>query len=241
MARDLTHALDEGRVVRALRLSSRPPESRRHARSGVDLASRRERGASLTADAPADRWAAVLDATAFSPVRLTVTPQSPPETPSDELIASSKKLASRLPQVAARRSASKSPTRRVHAVVAGRFRLPHRSTAAGARAARSAGGRGSRRSRTTEPEAVEPEAVEPEAVEPDAVEPASAEVNQEVEGSSRTRSPATADARGFPSGEREPTAHVERAAAIVFRVTDEDHLCGALRARRARDRAPSAR
>lgn len=98
---ELTSALDEGRVVRALRLSSRPPKA------GVildpALTARLAEGAcaSLTADAPADRWAAVLDATAFSPVRLAVKPQSLPEKPSDELVASAKKLASRLPQVAA--------------------------------------------------------------------------------------------------------------------------------------------
>ncbi|MEY2403737.1 MAG: hypothetical protein QOD38_1288, partial [Acidimicrobiaceae bacterium] len=98
---ELTAALDEGRVVRALRLSSRPPKA------GVildpALTTRLAEGASasLTADAPAERWAAVLDATAFSPVRLAVKPQSLPEKPSDELLAGAKKLASRLPQVAA--------------------------------------------------------------------------------------------------------------------------------------------
>ena len=98
---ELTSALDEGRVVRALRLSSRPPKA------GVildpALTTRLAEGAcaSLTADAPAERWAAVLDATAFSPVRLAVKPHSLPEKPSDELVASVKKLASRLPQVAA--------------------------------------------------------------------------------------------------------------------------------------------
>ncbi|MEY2423938.1 MAG: hypothetical protein QOI95_4005 [Acidimicrobiaceae bacterium] len=97
---ELTTALDEGRVVRALRLSSRPPKA------GVildrALTTRLADGAceSLTADAPAERWAAVLDATAFSPVRLAVKPQSMPEKPSDELVASVKKLASRLPLVA---------------------------------------------------------------------------------------------------------------------------------------------
>jgi hypothetical protein len=82
-------------------LSSRPPK----AGTILDpaLVGRLSEGAcaSLTADAPADRWAAVLDATAYSPVRLTVKPHSIPEKPSDELLASAKKLASRLPQIAA--------------------------------------------------------------------------------------------------------------------------------------------
>jgi len=98
---DLTTALDAGRVVRALRLSSRPPKAGVMLDPALTTRLSESAGASLTADAPAERWAAVLDATAFSPVRLTVTPQSLPEKPSDELTASIKKLASRLPQVAA--------------------------------------------------------------------------------------------------------------------------------------------
>ena len=98
---ELTAALDEGRVVRALRLSSRPPKAGVILNPALTARLAEGASASLTADAPADRWAAVLDATAFSPVRLTVKPQSLPEKPSDELVASATKLASRLPQVAA--------------------------------------------------------------------------------------------------------------------------------------------
>ena len=97
---DLTTALDEGRVVRALRVSSRPPK----AGTILDpaLSTRLTEGAcaSLTAEAGADRWAAVLDATAFSPVRLAVKPQSIPAQPSDELLETIKRFASRLPLVA---------------------------------------------------------------------------------------------------------------------------------------------
>lgn len=97
---ELTSALDAGRVVRALRLSSRPPKAGMILAPTLTTRLAEGAGASLTADAPAERWAAVLDATAFSPVRLAVKPQSLPEKPSDQLIASVKKLASRLPQVA---------------------------------------------------------------------------------------------------------------------------------------------
>jgi hypothetical protein len=97
---DLTTALDAGRVVRALRLSSRPPKA------GTifprDLATRlaEATAASLTAEASADRWAAVLDALAFSPVRRSVTPQSLPAEPGEELLTEVKKLAARLPEIA---------------------------------------------------------------------------------------------------------------------------------------------
>ena len=98
---EITAALDAGRVVRALRLSSRPPKAGTLLDPALSTRLREGASASLTADAPADRWAAVLDATAYSPVRLSVTPQSLPANPSEELLASAKKLASRVPQVAA--------------------------------------------------------------------------------------------------------------------------------------------
>lgn len=97
---ELTTALNEGRVVRALRMSSRPPK----AGTILDpaLSARLTEGAcaSLTAEAGPDRWAAVLDATAFSPVRLAVKPQSIPAQPSDELMETVKRFGSRLPLVA---------------------------------------------------------------------------------------------------------------------------------------------
>jgi hypothetical protein len=56
--------------------------------------------AALTADAAADRWAIVLDAVAHSPVRLSVTPQSVPTEPAEELLAAVRKLAGRIPEIA---------------------------------------------------------------------------------------------------------------------------------------------
>ena len=54
----------------------------------------------LTADTVADRWATVLDALSFSPVRLTVSPASKPETPNEELVAVVTRIAGRVPKVA---------------------------------------------------------------------------------------------------------------------------------------------
>ena len=98
---DVEAALDVGRVVRALRLSSVPPKA------GVPfpaaLAARL--GEATTAalqptDGP-DRWSAVLEAAAFSPVRSLVAPTAPAEQRSDELLATVRRLAPLLPQVAA--------------------------------------------------------------------------------------------------------------------------------------------
>ncbi len=98
---DVEAALDVGRVVRALRLSSVPPKA------GVPfpgaLASRLAEAttASLQPGDGPDRWAAVLEAAAFSPVRAQVTPAAPPEQRSDELVATVRRLGPLLPQVAA--------------------------------------------------------------------------------------------------------------------------------------------
>ena len=59
---ELTATVDVGRIVRALRLSSRPPKA--GAPLPPELATRLAEGAgaALTDDAPAERWVAVLDA-----------------------------------------------------------------------------------------------------------------------------------------------------------------------------------
>ncbi|MCU1359426.1 MAG: hypothetical protein JWN99_715, partial [Ilumatobacteraceae bacterium] len=56
---------------------------------------------SLTADALTDRWAAVLEAAAFSPVRAQVLPTAAPPTVTDDLRTTVTRLASLLPQIAA--------------------------------------------------------------------------------------------------------------------------------------------
>ena len=97
---DIDAALAVGRVIRALRLSSQPPKA------GVpfptDIAQRLadSTNASLTPmDAP-DRWSAMLEAAAFSPVRTLIEPARKPDVVSDELMATVTRLAPALPQVA---------------------------------------------------------------------------------------------------------------------------------------------
>jgi hypothetical protein len=98
---DITAALDVGRVVRALRLSSRPPKA--GVRFPPELAGRLAEAttAALTPDAASDRWAAVVEALAFSPVHAVVTPAAPPDAVSDELRAMVKGVAGAVPQIAA--------------------------------------------------------------------------------------------------------------------------------------------
>ena len=97
---EIAETLTDGRVVRALRLSSRPPKA--GAPLPAELATRLADAATaaLTSDTMVDRWSTVLDALSFSPVRLTVAPASKPETPSPELVAVITRFASRVPKVA---------------------------------------------------------------------------------------------------------------------------------------------
>jgi hypothetical protein len=97
---DVEAAVDVGRVVRALRLSAMPPKA------GVPfppvLGGKLATAtiAALTADDPSDRWIAVLEAAAFSPIRTQVTPTAAPAQPSPELLATVTRLGPLLPQVA---------------------------------------------------------------------------------------------------------------------------------------------
>jgi hypothetical protein len=97
---DLEVAITDGRVVRALRLSSRPVKA--GAPLPSDLASTLAGQASdaLAPDVGQERWATVLDALAFSPVRGAVTPVGLPEQPRPELLDAVKRLADRLPTIA---------------------------------------------------------------------------------------------------------------------------------------------
>jgi hypothetical protein len=97
---DLADTLRAGRVVRALRLSSRPPKA--GAPIPGDLANQLVEGAAaaLTAETGQERWATVLDALAFSPIRRRVVPESLPTKLSPELRATVARLGSRLPEIA---------------------------------------------------------------------------------------------------------------------------------------------
>jgi hypothetical protein len=97
---DVAAALDVGRVIRALRLSSQPPKA------GVpfptELATRlaEATNASLLPHDGTDRWSAVLEAAAFSPIRAQVLPAEVPSQVPDDLRRTVTRLAPLLPQVA---------------------------------------------------------------------------------------------------------------------------------------------
>ena len=97
---ELTATIEVGRIVRALRISSRPPKA--GAPLPAELASRLTDGASeaLTADAAPERWVAVLDALAFAPVRDKVIPASLPKELHADVQSTIARLATRIPKIA---------------------------------------------------------------------------------------------------------------------------------------------
>ena len=95
-------ALEEGRVVRALRISARPPDTGLAFPADLTARLTAAAGEALTAEASVDRWTALLDALAWSPVRAAVEPAGVPPEPDPALKAAVTKLAGRLPAIAAR-------------------------------------------------------------------------------------------------------------------------------------------
>ena len=97
---ELASTIGEGRTIRALRLSSRPPKA------GTPLPpDMAERLASLAAadlnpTANQQRWSTVVDSVALSPVRTHVIPAGVPDKPSDDLLTTIRRLADRVPQIA---------------------------------------------------------------------------------------------------------------------------------------------
>jgi hypothetical protein len=97
---DITAATGVGRVVRALRLSSQPPKAGvpfppTLAQQIIDATV-----AGLTPDAPAERWIALLEAAAFSPVHAKVLPAAVPTTVSEDLVKTVTRLGPLMPQIA---------------------------------------------------------------------------------------------------------------------------------------------
>jgi hypothetical protein len=98
---EITETLEGGRTVRALRVSSRPPKAGSPLPSELAVRLTEATAAALTAETGSDRYATVLDALAYSPVRTQVKPLGIPAEPTPELLAAVKKAASRLPAIAA--------------------------------------------------------------------------------------------------------------------------------------------
>jgi len=97
---DVIANLDNGRVVRALRVSARPPDP--GSRFPAELASRLAAvaGEAMAADTPSERWAALLEAVAASPVRRSVKPAGLPREPGEGLLHAARQSSGRIPALA---------------------------------------------------------------------------------------------------------------------------------------------
>jgi hypothetical protein len=98
---EISQSLDEGRVVRALRTSSRPPEPGTTFPPEMATRLNDAAGVAMAADVAPDRWAAVLEAVVTSPVRKTVQPRALPAEPNEALLAAARQAAPRVPALAA--------------------------------------------------------------------------------------------------------------------------------------------
>ena len=109
---EVTSALGEDRVVRALRLSSRPPKAGAPLPSPIldRLATAAE--ASLTSETGQDRWATVLDAVALSPVHQRVTPTGLPTEPTEQLLDVVRRVSMSVPSIAVSFGVEPTPPRR---------------------------------------------------------------------------------------------------------------------------------
>lgn len=98
---ELAELVADGRVVGALRRSSRPPKAGAPLPAELAATLAAQASEALNAEVTPDRWAVVLDALSFSPVRTSVTPASVPEDKPEELLVAVRKSAARLPAIAA--------------------------------------------------------------------------------------------------------------------------------------------
>jgi len=151
---EITGSLAEGRVVRALRLSGRPPEP--GFRFPAELTARLSAaaGEAMGPDTTPDRWGALLEAVLASPVRRTVQPRGLPVDPGEQLAGAVRLAAPRVPALAVLTGAPR-PSR---PGPGGRLGPPPPPPPP-------------RRAVAPPPVAAEPVAVEPVAAEPVAAEP----------------------------------------------------------------------
>jgi len=96
----ITRALEEGRVLQALRFSAQPPEPTARFPAGLVERLAASAGAAMTTSTPVERWLAVLDAAAASPIRRQIHPEGLPEDPTGEVVRKARLAAGSIPALA---------------------------------------------------------------------------------------------------------------------------------------------
>jgi len=92
--------LAESRVVRALRLSARPPDAATKLPADLAASLTEAAGKAMSPDTPSDRWAAMLEAVAASPVRRQVKPAGLPSDAAEPLLQAARQQSGRVPALA---------------------------------------------------------------------------------------------------------------------------------------------
>jgi hypothetical protein len=111
----MTSALDEGRLIDALRTSARAPEPSTRCPSDVATRLAEAAGAALTPETDPREWMATLDAVCESPVRRTVKPVGiPPETDTEAAARNAAGLVPALAKLLGLRIPPPPPRRAVH-------------------------------------------------------------------------------------------------------------------------------
>ncbi len=97
---EMSHALSEGRVLQALRLSAKPPEpSTRFPAALVEVLATAA-GESLSEITQPDRWITLLEAAANSPIRRSIKPSGIPADPTNVVRQAASAAAGRVPALA---------------------------------------------------------------------------------------------------------------------------------------------
>jgi len=97
--KEVISTLKEGRVVRALRLSSRPPKAGFPLPEDLLNSLTEATNEALSADVTQSRWGTIAEAAAFSPVHDRVIPVGVPENPNEELLKIIRRISSKAPSI----------------------------------------------------------------------------------------------------------------------------------------------
>ncbi len=106
---EMTSCLADGKVVRALRLSSRPPDPSTKVPAEVLEQLRAKASEALGPETPQDRWAALLEAVIASPVRRSVEPVGLPPQAGPALQLAARQASGRIPALATLRGVDLPP------------------------------------------------------------------------------------------------------------------------------------
>ena len=104
--KEVITTLKEGRVVRALRLSSRPPKAGFPLPEDLLNSLTEATNNALSAEVTQSRWGTIAEAAAFSPVHDRVVPVGVPKDPNEELLKIIRRISSKAPSIVSKFEAS---------------------------------------------------------------------------------------------------------------------------------------